>query len=154
MNAIFKKLNYKQQVQIIALNSPTSFASELEEMSEVAEIIYDVDKAEKIEFAIAFATKQHEVNNMITALAPKLEGDVILWFCYPKKSSKKYTCEFNRDTGWAKLGEQGFEGVRMVAIDADWSALRFRRVEFIKNITRRKTMALTSEAKKRTTNKQ
>ena len=34
------------------------------------------------------------------------------------------------------MGEAGFEPVRMVAIDEDWSALRFRRAEFIKNMTR------------------
>jgi len=40
----------------------------------------------------------------------------------------------------------------VVAIDKDWSVLRFRKVEFIKKITRRSSMALTKEAKKRTTN--
>ena len=38
----------------------------------------------------------------------------------------------NCDSGWPVLGAAGFEPVRMVAIDADWSALRFRRVEHIK----------------------
>ncbi len=55
---------------------------------------------------------------------------------YPKGTSKKYTCEFNRDNGWQRLGEHGFEPVRMVAIDEDWSALRFRRAEHIKTMTR------------------
>jgi hypothetical protein len=30
----------------------------------------------------------------------------------------------------------GFKGVRMVAIDEDWSALRFRRAEFVKSKSR------------------
>jgi len=30
-------------------------------------------------------------------------------------------------TGWNMLGHEGFEPVRMVAIDEDWSAKRFRR---------------------------
>jgi hypothetical protein len=34
------------------------------------------------------------------------------------------------------LGDAGFEPVRQVAIDEDWSALRFRRVEYIKSMTR------------------
>jgi len=45
---------------------------------------------------------------------------------------KKYTCDISRDNGWQALGELGFEGVRMVAIDEDWSAVRFRRAEYIK----------------------
>ena len=36
------------------------------------------------------------------------------------------------------LGDAGFEPVRMVAIDEDFSAVRFRRVEFIKTLTRGK----------------
>jgi hypothetical protein len=31
---------------------------------------------------------------------------------------------------------QGFEPVRQIAIDEDWSALRFRRTDFIKSMTR------------------
>jgi hypothetical protein len=41
----------------------------------------------------------------------------------------------------------------MVAIDEDWSALRFRDVAFVKKITRRESFALTEEAKNRTTQK-
>jgi hypothetical protein len=62
-------------------------------------------------------------------------------------------CEFNRDTGWAALGAAGFEGVRMVAIDEDWSALRFRRVEFIQTMTRDKKRAMTKRGKKKVTKK-
>jgi hypothetical protein len=37
----------------------------------------------------------------------------------------------------------------MVAIDADWSALRFRRVENIKTLTRRESMAISKAGKAR-----
>jgi hypothetical protein len=73
------------------------------------------------------------------------EGDVVIWFAYPKGTSKKYKCEFNRDTGWEIFGKLGFEPVRAVAIDEDWSALRFRRVSFIKTMIR--SFALTEEGK-------
>ena len=59
-----------------------------------------------------------------------------------KKSSKNYKCGFERDSGWDILGEHGFEPVRIVAIDEDWSALRFRRVEFIKKMTKRKSVTI------------
>ncbi len=62
----------------------------------------------------------------------------------------KYTCEFNRDTGFQPLGDAGFEPVRMVAIDDDWTAMRVRRVEFIKTLTRPESFALSTEGKKRT----
>jgi hypothetical protein len=47
------------------------------------------------------------------------------------------------------LGHEGFEPVRMVAIDEDWSAKRFRRAGFIKNMTRPKEYRLTERSKAR-----
>jgi len=44
------------------------------------------------------------------------------------------------------LGREGFEPVRIVAIDEDWSAKRFRRVSFIKNMTRPKNYRLTERS--------
>ncbi|MFM7857171.1 MAG: hypothetical protein ACKO96_35940, partial [Flammeovirgaceae bacterium] len=55
--------------------------------------------------------------------------------------------EFNRDNGWSILGKLGFEPVRMVAIDEDWSALRFRKPKDIKKMTR--GFAMTLEGKRK-----
>jgi hypothetical protein len=95
-----------------------------------------LSKAKAVTFAIAFATQQTEVDKFAQQVAKASEGDAVIWIAYPKGSSKKYKCEFNRDTGWAEMGKQGFEPVRQVAIDEDWSALRFRRADFIKSMTR------------------
>jgi hypothetical protein len=37
--------------------------------------------------------------------------------------------DINRDTGGARVGSHGFQGVSMVAIDDDWAALRFKRAD-------------------------
>ncbi|MGL4598215.1 MAG: hypothetical protein ACRCYO_11825 [Bacteroidia bacterium] len=153
MTPLFKKLNFKNQKSIVVINHPESFEEELKQMSTVAEIIRDVKKAKAIEFVICFATKQKELDEQLKQYKNKLEGDALVWICYPKGSSKKYTCDFNRDTGWGNVGNAGLEPVRVVALDEDWSALRFRKVEFIKTITRRESFALTKDAKKRTTQK-
>jgi hypothetical protein len=52
---------------------------------------------------------------------------------YPKCTSRRYTCDFNRDTGFGALRRLGFDSVRQIAIDEDWSALRFRRAERIQS---------------------
>ncbi len=59
----------------------------------------------------------------------------------------------NRDSGWKVLGDAGFEPVRMVAIDDDFSAVRFRRVEFIKTLTRDKRYAMSAKGKVRAARK-
>lgn len=131
MPSIFDKLNLKLQREIVVINASSSFEPELAALNEVV-VICDAKKAKAVHFAIAFATKQAEVDALSKALAAKADGDALLWFAYPKGTSKKYQCDFNRDTGWDVLRGAGFDTVRAVAIDEDWSALRFRRVEFIK----------------------
>ena len=83
---------------------------------------------------MAFATRQAEVDALSRVLANRAEGDALLWFAYPKGTSRRYKCDFNRDTGWQVIRGAGFDTVRQVAIDEDWSALRFRRMEFIKPV--------------------
>ena len=110
-------------------------------------------KIKSISFSLVFVIKKAELDTLSKAITKKAEGDAIIWFVYPKKSSKKYTCDFNRDSGWDVLGKAGFEGVRQVAIDEDWSAVRFRKVEFIQSMKRDPKRALTKEGKKRTASK-
>jgi tRNA G10 N-methylase Trm11 len=153
MTPLFKKLQYKNEHTIVVLNAPASFTAELKPMKEIAKIVTKVSEKTSILFMIAFATKQHEIDAFVEAISTKLDGDAKVWFCYPKGSSKKYICDFNRDTGWASVAKINLEPVRQIAIDEDWSALRFRKVGFIKKITRREEYALTKEAKARTTQK-
>lgn len=136
MNPIFKKLNFKDQPEIVVINAPDSFLPVLNEMMQLTQVKTSLTDASEISFAMAFVTKQHEVDLLTQQFAEKIVGDGLLWMVYPKGSSKRYKCDFNRDTGWEMLGKQGFEPVRMVAIDEDWSALRFRRAEYIKTMTR------------------
>ena len=153
MTPLFKKLNYKEQPNIIAINSPKTFDNELEEMSKRATIIKDFMEVIDTEFVICFVTTQIEIEQFISAIYQKLKGDAVIWLCYPKMTSKNYKCDFNRDSGRTSLGKYNLEPVRQVSIDDDFSALRFRKVEFIKTITRRESFAITREAKKRTTQK-
>jgi hypothetical protein len=147
MDAVFKKLNFKAQKEIVSINSPKSFDVNLNAMKEFANITTKIPK--EIDFFIGFATKQEELNKMINDAAPNIVGDAVFWLCYPKMSSKKYTCEFNRDTGWAELGKYNMEPVRGVAIDEDWSALRFRKIEYIKNFTRGAKHAISEKGKEK-----
>ena len=132
------------------LNAPASFETELKALKGVA-IQRDLKDAAQIDFSLAFVTKQKEVDTLGKAIARKAEGDAVVWFAYPKGSSKKYKSEINRDHGWKVLGDAGFEPVRMVAIDEDFSAVRFRRAEFIKTLTRGKEHRMSAKGKARAT---
>jgi hypothetical protein len=142
----FKKLNLKDQRQIVVLNAPQSFEPEMAALPGVA-VLRALHAGAEVEFSLAFVTKQDEVDKLGKAIGKSAKGDAVVWFAYPKGSSKKYKSEINRDAGWGILGREGFEPVRMVAIDEDWSAVRFRRVEFIKTLTRPKEYRLTAQDK-------
>ena len=116
-------------------------------------ITKSIKHTKKAQFVMVFVTTQQEIDSQIKHIAALLDEDAILWICYPKKSSKKYTCDFNRDTGWKVVGDFDLEILRQVAVDEDWSALRFRKSAYIKTITRRESYALKANAKSRTTQK-
>lgn len=148
MASVFGKLNLKEQKEILILSAPASFESEMKTLRGVA-VQRDLKDVSGVEFSLAFVTKQKEVDTLGKAIGKKARGDAVVWFAYPKGSSKKYKSEINRDDGWKILGDAGFEPVRMVAIDEDWSAVRFRRVEFIKTLTRGKEHRMSAQGKAR-----
>ncbi len=137
MTPLFKKLNFKSQDVIYCFNAPDSFEIELEQMKPFCKISKTIG-SNAIPFVLIFVKTFAEIEASISRINPLLLPDAPLWFVYPKGSSKKYTCEFNRDNGWASVIKLGFETVRMVSVDEDWSALRFRKLEFIKNMIRKK----------------
>ncbi|HUN93806.1 MAG TPA: hypothetical protein VMU33_17290 [Burkholderiaceae bacterium] len=127
---VFSKLNLGDQREILVIDAPASFEPQLAALGDVrvARRLADV---RTVAFALVFATKKAEVDRLSPALARKAVGDATLWWAYPKGTSKRLTCDFNRDNGWDALRSAGWDTVRQVAIDEDWSALRFRRVECI-----------------------
>ena len=120
------------QKEICIINPPTEFEEEMEKIEKVTSLITDMRNCKKMEFILSFVKTKNEIEIIFSALAKKIEGDPIIWFAYPKKTSKKYNVEINRDYGWEVLRNGGLDTVRAVSIDDDWSALRFRKVVFIK----------------------
>lgn len=150
MTPLFKKLNFKSQPSILCLSAPDSFTTELDAMQPYAMVGTSIEDLDTLPFAMAFVTTAEEVAAAIQAIGPKLQPHSVVWFCYPKKSSKKYSATINRDEGWSAMAEYDLEPVRQVAIDEDWSALRFKPVDQIKTMTRRKSMTITEKGKQKT----
>lgn len=144
---VIKKLNFKDQGQpVLIVNAPKSydeikanFEGEVHQQPELAQ--YD--------FVQVFGTSNQEIQTHAKNAVNYLKEDGLLWLCYPKKSSKTYKgSDCSRETVMHLLADEGYEPVRQVAIDEDWSALRFRRTEKIKTMTR--GFAVTEAGKKRT----
>lgn len=132
MASLFDKLNLKGRTEIVVLDAPPAFEPQLAALEGVT-VRRSLDEVEAVTFALAFVTEQEQLDQTAAAVAAKAMGDAVLWFAYPKLSSKRYHSPISRDRGWETLERLGFRPVRQVAIDEDWSALRFRPAEYVKS---------------------
>ncbi|TXC93027.1 DUF3052 domain-containing protein [Metabacillus litoralis] len=146
-NAIIKKLQFKDRgQQVLILNSPLEFEGIIKSFS--GEVHKEVKNDHEYEFIQVFATTNEELKSLALKAEHVLKEDGLFWLCYPKKTSKTYKgSNCSRETVGAALAEIGYEPVRQVAIDEDWSALRFRKVENIKKMIRK--FAVTEQGKQR-----
>ena len=135
MTTLWSKLNLREEQDIVVVNAPKSFAPALKTIPR-GRVHQRISAIKDATFVLVFVEKKSELDKVVAAVVAKTTGDAVLWFAYPKGTSKRSTCDFNRDTGWDVLRASGFDTVRLVSIDEDWSALRFRRTEFINHRTR------------------
>jgi hypothetical protein len=137
MDILLGKLNYKGQKRIAVINADEFFLKSLMKVLGDVQLDVEIDQRYPYEFMLIFV----ELVSELEVLAPKalhnLTSDGILWFAYPKKTSKKYSSDIDRDHGWEVLLNRGFDKVRQVAVNDDWSALRFRNIRFIKTAQNR-----------------
>ena len=132
MKKMVEKLNYKGQERIAVINAEESFEILLSEELGDVKIDREIDPRFPYDFIILFVRSVSEVEHMAPLALHNLVADGVLWFCYPKKTSKRSKSDLDRDHGWKLLNDSGLHGIRMVAIDKDWSALRFRNAKYIR----------------------
>lgn len=132
MKTLLERLNYKGQKRIAVINPEETFVLDPSNQLNDIQIDNEIDPRYPYDFMIIFVRKISQVREITPVALHNLKADGILWFCYPKKTSRKYSSELNRDHGWKALNDLDFFGIRMVAVDENWSALRFRNIKYIK----------------------
>jgi len=137
MKNLLDKLNYKGQNRIALINAGVKTFQTLSKELKDVQIDKEIDPRYPYGFMILFVKSVSEVEFFAPIALHNLLADGVLWFCYPKKSSKKYTSDLERDNVWKALNDFGFHGIRLVAVDEDWSAMRFRNVKYIKSYSAR-----------------
>ncbi len=137
MKGLLSKLNYKGQLRIAVINAEQTFYKAVARELKGVITDDDIDQRCPYEFMILFVKSAEDVDLLAPVALHNLTADGVLWFCYPKKSSNNYSSNLERDKGWKALNEAGFYGIRMVSVDDDWSAMRFRNIRFIKSKSER-----------------
>ena len=139
MKKLLDKLNYKDQPRIALINTDPVLLDSLSSGLENVIIDKEIDPRCPYSFILIFVKSLQEVENATPVVLHNLTADGVLWFCYPKKTSKNYKSDLSRDNGWKPLTDSGFYGIRMVSVDEDWSAMRFRNIKYIKSTSNRYT---------------
>lgn len=137
MKTLLEKLNYKGQSRIAVINSEKNFTLATSKEAKGIQIDNEIDQRFPYGFMMIFVKELKDVEKYTPLALHNLTTDGVLWFCYPKKTSRRFSADIDRDHGWKALNEMDFYGIRMVSIDDDWSALRFRNKKFIKSTSDR-----------------
>jgi hypothetical protein len=120
--AVLKKLFFKGQTPILVLNAPTEAKALL---AAFGPKVLTLAKG-KAAFVLAFAANKAEAAKIGKAAPKFLESGAVFWIAYPKGSSKKYKADINRDSLNELIEGFGYDGVSLVALDEDWSAMRYK----------------------------
>lgn len=133
MDPILKKMTWKEGMNIQVWNCPKELEGLIIGWKNDGLILTAV----KPDFMLAFVQTEDEVKKYFFEMQALAPDDEQIWLAYPKGTSKRYKAKINRDSGWKYLGEFDYEGVRQIAINEDWSALRFRNTKYVKVMTRK-----------------
>jgi len=112
--SLAKKLNLKPEMRVRVVGKPASV--DLDDVS--------VTTSAKAEAEFLFAKTLAEVDAKAGPIIAAAKADRIAWIAYPKAG--QLGTDLNRDILWKHLLKKGIQGVRQIALDPVWSALRFR----------------------------
>ena len=111
--SLAKKLNFRPGMKALVIGRPVDV--DLDDLETGGEATDGV---------LAFARTLSEVDAKCGAVLQAAKADRVAWIAYPKAGQLE--TDINRDILWRHLKEKGVRGIRQIAIDSVWSALRFR----------------------------
>ena len=122
MEETIKKFKFKGQA--IVINAPLSLEKQFVELG--FNTLFD--KGLRSHNTLIFIKNKIEFLNFLKEQLHNIEPDSVLWFAYPKLTSKIKT-DIHRDIIRLTAEEFGITTVAAISIDDTWSALRFRPLE-------------------------
>ena len=121
MQDIIKKFKFKDNG--VVLNAPTAIEKEFIKLG----FKNKLDKTKSTN-TLVFINDNKEYLDFLKKELKNIEPDSVLWFAYPKGTSKIKT-DINRDTIRVTGEEYGIATVTAISVDDTWSALRFRPID-------------------------
>jgi hypothetical protein len=125
--SVLEKLQLKDEKNLLIQGLPSTIEKQSVKIS-FAKNITPLLKSRKIDFALVFAISHKQLDEIFRDVVPALHENAKFWVAYPKVSSK-IVSDLSRDCNWECLAKFEFEGVRLIALDNIWSAMRFKKRE-------------------------
>ncbi len=121
--SVARKLLIKTRHTVLLVNAPKDYKTTLGALPKGVKI--ETRLAPAADVIQVFVANRKELEAQLSNLKPLLSSKSILWVSYLKGTSKTKT-DINRDSIHAYAKTLGLQGVSLISVDADWSAMRFK----------------------------
>lgn len=118
-----KKLGIKEGYVMMVVNEPEHYMSLFSDFPKDTNRKKELD-AESFDFIHIFVQKYSELSAIVQMTKPALKKNGILWISWPKGTSKIPT-DLKREPIREHLLKTGLVDIKVCAVDADWSGLKF-----------------------------
>jgi hypothetical protein len=131
-----EKLGWKDGQRVLLVGLPEGLVSPFAGVEHVEAALGAKVPKGRFELAVGFARDSGALAVLAPALLAASDEASKVWVCYPKLSAKmmKIKTDLTRDRGWEPMIQAGWIVVSIAAVDATWSAVRFRPKHLVKSL--------------------
>lgn len=123
--SVAEKLMIKPGRSVLLVNPFEGYLDLLDYLSEIT--VHLNESSNPVDIIQLFVKSQKELEEFLPKLKSSLKPGGMIWVTYTKKTSK-LAGDIHRDTINAYAKSLGMEGIAIISIDEDWSALRLKVV--------------------------
>jgi hypothetical protein len=122
-NALAKKLKLKPGQRAAIINAPAGYVDSLRPLPERVELADQLDG--QFDWVQVFLKTQAELETLFPRLLQALKPQSMLWFTFPKGTSKIQT-DLTRDKGWDAVQGADLKWINLISVNDTWSAFAVR----------------------------
>jgi len=133
LSPMAKKLRLAPEHRVAVLNAPDGYVDKLRPGPSA--ITTELQQSEPYDVVLLFVKDVDDLRRLGPTAIRAAKADGLLWITYPKGGKTRGVTDLPATPWWVRrdvLGEitseKGFKPVAFVAIDDNWTALRFKRV--------------------------
>ena len=123
---VVQRLFIKPGCKFLLVNAPRAYQVQKGELPKGASVVSKTDSP--VDLIQVFVANRQELEAQLPKLKKWLTPQGSLWVSYYKGTARIKT-DINRDTIYAYAQTIGLQGVAMISLDEDWSALRLKLIE-------------------------